>query len=61
MVAPSYIAAIVAVLMGVQNFLGLDFAPEEWNTALLVIVGLVVAFRQVITGRATPLGMRPKG
>ena len=58
--APSYIAAIVAILMGGQSFVGLDFVPEQWTTFLMVLMGLIVAVRQVVTGRSTLLGGRPE-
>jgi len=59
--APSYIAAIVAVLFGGQSLLGLDFAPEMLTAAVTVIVGIVVAIRQIASGRSTALGSRPEG
>lgn len=58
-IAPSYIAGIVSVLIGVQSFLGLDFAPDQWEAAIVVLVGVVVAVRQILTGRSTVLGGRP--
>jgi drug/metabolite transporter (DMT)-like permease len=57
--APSYIAGIVVVVMGVQSFLGLDFTSEQWTGAIVVLCGVVVAVRQLITGRSTLLGSRP--
>lgn len=60
MIAPSYIASIVAVLMGLQQFFGLEFTNDQWTSSIVVISGLVVAIRQVITGRSTIVGSRPK-
>ena len=59
--APSYIAAIVAILVGGQSILGLDFAPEQWTNAIMVLFGLLVAVRQKLTGRANWFGGRPRG
>ena len=61
MVAPSYIAGIVAILVGAQSLLGLDFAPEMWTSAIMVIMGVFVAVRQILTKRSTLIGGRPEG
>lgn len=58
--ATSYIAALVSIVMGVQSFLGLSFTSDQWTSAIIVICGIVVAIRQLITGRATLLGGRPQ-
>ena len=60
MVAPSYIVAIVTVLIGVQSFFGLNFLPEQWTAFIMVAGGLVVAVRQIWTGKSTWLGSRPQ-
>jgi hypothetical protein len=59
--APSYIAGIVTVLMGLQSFFGLSFASEQWTAVIVVISGVVVAVRQYMTGRSTLAGTRPEG
>lgn len=58
--AYSYIASIVAILMGLQSFIGLDFAPDQWTAAVTVIVGVIVAIRQIINKRSTIVGARPE-
>lgn len=58
-VAPSYIAGLVAVVMGLQSFFGFDFVAEQWTSFFLVGSGIVVAIRQLITGRANIFGGRP--
>lgn len=58
--APTYIASIVGVIIGLQSMLGLDFAPEQWTAFILVLLGLFNAARQVITGRSTLGGKRPE-
>ena len=60
MIAPSYIAGIVTVLIGLQSLLGLDFAPEQWEATIVVLTGIVVAARQLLTGRSNLLGGRPQ-
>ena len=57
--APSYIASIVTVLVGLQALLGLDFTSEQWTAAITVILGLFVMVRQLITGKSNILGVRP--
>lgn len=56
--APSYIASIVAIIVGVQPILGLQFTSEEWSSAIIVVCGIVVAVRQIVSGRATWFGGR---
>ena len=58
--APSYFAAIAAVLVNLQGLVGLDFLSEQWVMFLTVAFGIVIAVRQVITGRSTIVGARPQ-
>ena len=58
--APSYIASIVGIVMGLQSLFGLDFTSDQWTAAIVVVCGIVVAARQYLTGRSTLLGARPK-
>lgn len=58
--APSYIAAIVGILSAVLPMLGVDIAPESLTTTITVLSLVVVAVRQLITGRSTLGGTRPK-
>jgi len=57
--APSYIAAIAAILVNLQGLLGLDFLPDQWVMFLTVGFGIVIAIRQILTGRSTVVGKRP--
>lgn len=58
--APSYIAAIVAVIVNLQPLLGLNFTSEMWTAAITVTLGAVIAIRQLATGRSTLRGKRPE-
>lgn len=60
MVAPSYVAAVVSIVMGLQSLVGLDFASEQWTAFIMVCMGIVVAVRQLMTGRSTLMGSRPE-
>ena len=57
--APSYVASIVTVLVGLQALLGLDFTSEQWTSTITVLLGLFVMLRQVITGKSNLFGVRP--
>ena len=58
-IAPSYIAAVVAVLVNVQSFAGLALTSDELTTTITVVCTIVVAIRQVITGKSNLIGGRP--
>jgi type IV secretory pathway VirB2 component (pilin) len=58
--SPTYLAAIVSIIMGAQQFFGLDFTNEDWTAAIVVISGIIIALRQWLTGRSTFMGTRPK-
>lgn len=58
--APTYISGVVLVLMGVQPLLGLQFTNDEWTGFITMICGIVIAVRQIVTGRATWFGGRPR-
>lgn len=57
--APSYIASVVGILVGLQSLVGLSFNSNEWTAFVLVCVGIFTAIRQVLTGRSTLAGRRP--
>jgi hypothetical protein len=57
--APSYIAGVVSIIVALQPLLGLNFLPEQWTAAIIVVSGIVVAARQIINGRSTWFGSRP--
>lgn len=57
--APTYVSAIVGILSVVLPMLGLDIAPESLMTTITVLSLVVIAVRQVITGRSTLGGARP--
>lgn len=57
--APTYITAIVSIVIGLQDIVGLDFTNEQWTAFVLVGAGIFTAIRQVVTGRATIAGKRP--
>ena len=62
--APTYIAAIVSILVQVLNAMGVEVGSEALTTTLttLITIGsaLFIAFRQVATGKSTLGGTRPK-
>lgn len=58
--APSYLAAVVSILLNMQGMLGLEFTSDEITATITVLAGLVIAIRQVVTGRSTVLGGRPQ-
>lgn len=57
--APSYIAAIVAILFNLQGLLGLDLTSADLTATVSVLAAVVVAIRQLVNGRSTLGGMRP--
>ena len=62
--APSYIAAVVAIAVQVLAFLGINVGSEELTTTMTtlitVVAGLVVVYRQLTEGRSTIMGAKPK-
>lgn len=58
--APSYVASVVSIIMAFQSLIGLNFASEQWTAVIVVVCGIVVAIRQIITGRSTLGGTRPE-
>ena len=58
--APSYIAAVVGIIMQVQHLVGWDFANDQWTAVVTILVSVFIAIRQLATGRATLAGMRPE-
>lgn len=60
MFAPSYIAAVVSIVMGAQQLLGLNFSSEEWTGFFVVVAGAVIAARQYLSGKSTAFGLRPR-
>ncbi len=57
--APTYIASAVTVVMALQSLLGLDFASEQWTAFFVVLSGIFVMGRQILTGRSSLFGGRP--
>lgn len=64
MLAPSYISAVVAVLVNVLALAGVQVGSEELTTTittiLTVISGLVIMYRQITEGRSTFGGRKPR-
>ena len=58
-IAPSYIAAIVGILAVIFPNIELDALNTTVNTIVVVGSLIVVAVRQVLTGRSTLKGQRP--
>ena len=58
-IAPSYIAAIVGILAVIFPNIELDALNTTVNTIVVVGSLMVVAVRQVLTGRSTLKGQRP--
>ena len=58
--APSFVASAVAIIVNLQSVVGLSFTSSEWTAAITVVCGIVVVVRQVVTGRSTLWGGRPK-
>jgi len=62
--APSYLAAIILVVTQALPFLGIHIAGADLtttvNTIVALVAGLVVAYRQISTGRSTFAGTRPQ-
>ena len=58
--APSFVASAVAIIVGIQPLLGLSFTSDQWSTTIMVVCALVVVVRQVMTGKSTWFGSRPK-
>lgn len=59
--APSFIAAIIGILSVGLPLINVHVAPDALTTTVTVICLIVVAVRQVITGRSTTYGARPQG
>ena len=57
--APSYLASIVAIVVGIQPLLGLSFTSDQWSAAIVVLCGIFITVRQVITGKSNWFGGRP--
>lgn len=61
--APTYIASIVLLLAQLLPLIGIEIESEALTTTITTVVsivaGLVVAYRQLTTGRATLLGLKP--
>lgn len=57
--APTYITAIVTVLVNVQGLVGLHFVTDQWTAFITVSAGIYIAVRQLVTKRARVLGGRP--
>ena len=64
MIAPSYLAAVVAIAVQVLSFLGINVGSEELTTTITTIItvlaGLVVMYRQLTEGRSTLMGVKPR-
>lgn len=64
MLAPSYISAVVAVLVNVLALLGVQVGSEELTTTITTLItvvsGIVIMYRQVTEGRSTLGGTKPK-
>lgn len=63
-IAPSYIAGVVVVLVQVLSFLGINIGSEALTTTLETLLtvgaGLVILYRQLTEGRSTLAGTKPK-
>lgn len=61
--APTYITGIVLLLSQLLPMLGVTIGSAELTTTIqtviAIVTGLVVAYRQIVTGRSTFLGTRP--
>lgn len=64
MFAPSYIAALVSILVQVLNALGVNIGSEALTTTITTLItlgsALFIAYRQIKMGRSTLGGARPR-
>lgn len=62
--APSYISAVVLFLSQVLPILGVSVGSDALTTTLqtviAIVVGVIVALRQISSGRSTWFGTRPQ-
>ena len=60
--APSYLAAVIAVLANVLPLIGITVGTEDLTTTaqtlITIVSGLFVMYRQIVTGRSDALGRR---
>lgn len=63
-IAPSYLAGVVVVLVQLLSFLGINIGSAELTTTIETLLtlgaGLVVIYRQLTQGRSTLSGIKPK-
>lgn len=63
-IAPSYIAAFVAVVVNVLALSGVTVGTEDLTTTVQTLIticsGLVVMYRQITEGRSTLGGTKPE-
>lgn len=63
-IAPTYIAGIVVLLVQILGFLGIEVGSEALTTTLETLftvgAGLVIIYRQLTEGRSTLAGTKPK-
>ena len=64
MLAPSYVAAAVSILVNVLSYVGITVGSDALTTTITTLVtvgtGLFIMYRQLSTGRSTIGGTRPK-
>lgn len=62
--APSYLANAVLVVSLMLQFLHIEVAPEALQTTVVTVLAIAVPLftmsRQLLTGRSTLAGTRPK-
>jgi hypothetical protein len=63
--APTYIAAVTLILTELAKLGGFVGSPEQVSGAFVVLLqlgsALMIAVRQVLQGRSTLAGARPRG
>ena len=59
--APSFVSAVVMILAAIFPDVGIDALNTTFNTLVIIVGGLVLMVRQVMTNRSNWFGARPTG